>query len=69
MDGNSQNQLLTSGEAAQRLGVHSSTLRRWRIERYGLPYIKLGTAARYRADDVEKFLAAAQRPVLEEATA
>jgi excisionase family DNA binding protein len=61
--------LITPGEAARRIGVHPSTLYVWRIEHYSLPFVMLGKTARYRAEDVEKFLAAAQHPVLEEATA
>jgi hypothetical protein len=45
------------------MGIHPSTLNRWRKERYGLPFVQLGPWARYRVEDIEKFIAAGQRPV------
>ena len=49
--------LLSRREAAEILGVRESTLAVWHTtNRYPLPVIKVGRLARYRRDDLEKFL-------------
>jgi len=51
--------LLTSKEVAQMLGVHTSTLRRWRMGGVGPAYHQLGgrqSRCRYRLADVERWL-------------
>ncbi len=51
------NQMLTTREAAERLGVKEQTLGIWRcVGRYNLPYCKIGRSVRYRAHDVEQFI-------------
>lgn len=49
--------LLTPDQTAQRLNMASQTLANWRATgRYAdqLPWLKLGGAVRYRAEDVER---------------
>jgi excisionase family DNA binding protein len=51
------NDLLTTEEAAKRLGLSSATLCIWRTtKRYPLPYIKVGRMVRYRVEDLNTFL-------------
>jgi len=51
--------LLTDKEAATFLGLKPNTLATWRCSsRYGLPFVKVGKAVRYRMADLEKWLAA-----------
>jgi excisionase family DNA binding protein len=50
--------LLTPEQAAEFTGLALDTLAQWRSQRKGPPYIKLGRAVRYRADDLEKYFAA-----------
>lgn len=57
MSGLTLPQLLTPAEAAAALRVSVGTLAQWRHhKRYDLPYLKLGTAIRYRAEDVRAFI-------------
>ncbi|WET39887.1 helix-turn-helix domain-containing protein [Citrobacter enshiensis] len=49
---------LTDKQAAQVLGVKTSTLAVWRSTgRYNLPYVKVGRLVRYRIRDLATFLA------------
>jgi excisionase family DNA binding protein len=58
MSGLNLPQLLTPAEAADALRVSVGTLAQWRHhKRYNLPYLKLGTAIRYRAEDIQAFIA------------
>lgn len=45
--------LWTEKDVATFLRLSSSTLRRWRCLRYGPPYIRVGSAIRYRPDEVQ----------------
>lgn len=50
--------LLTTQEAAARLGLHPTTLRIARSRKsLDLPFIRIGGAIRYRMEDVEAFIA------------
>ncbi|HCK82537.1 MAG TPA: helix-turn-helix domain-containing protein [Candidatus Competibacter sp.] len=50
--------LLTPEQAADRLGMSPDTLNVWRTTgRYNLPYVKIGRRVKYRASDVEAFIA------------
>jgi predicted DNA-binding transcriptional regulator AlpA len=53
-------QLLKSSELAELLGFKESTLRQWRTEGIGPPYLRLGTRVRYDADRVTAWLDAHQ---------
>lgn len=51
-------ELLTPEQTADYLGLCVQTLSVWRSAgRHGLPFVKIGSRVRYRAADVEKFLA------------
>jgi len=50
--------LLTEGDVAQRLHISLASVRRWRLERRGPPFIKVGSLVRYRPEDLELWLAA-----------
>jgi excisionase family DNA binding protein len=49
--------LMTEHEVAQRLHVSVASIRRWRIEKRGPLFIKVGSLVRYRQEDVEAWLA------------
>jgi len=53
--------LMYSRELAQYLKVSESTLSRWRSERKGPPFIRLGGIARYRLEAVDSWLAGLER--------
>jgi excisionase family DNA binding protein len=48
--------LITEAEVCKRLGVKKSCLRRWRHERRGLPFVRVGRLVRYRTRDIEQFI-------------
>lgn len=51
-------ELLSRQETAQLLGVKTQTLAKWAsVQRYGLPYIKVGKSVRYRRSDIDQYLA------------
>lgn len=49
-------QLYTPAQVSKLLGVSVKTLEKWRWERRNLPFVKLGTAVRYRGSDLEAWL-------------
>lgn len=49
--------LLTEEEVAKRLRVSLASIRRWRLERRGPQFIKVGSLVRYRPEDLETWLA------------
>lgn len=49
--------LLDSREVATYLKVSESTLSRWRTERTGPPFLRMGAITRYRLDAVDVWLA------------
>jgi excisionase family DNA binding protein len=48
--------LLTEKQAAQRLNISVSTLRRWR-RKYAIPVLKVGRILRYLDADLDSFIA------------
>lgn len=48
-------QFLSEVELAARWGMSSKTLTRWRCDRRGPPYVKLGKTVRYAMSDVLEF--------------
>jgi excisionase family DNA binding protein len=53
----SPSDLLTREQAAQYLGLKPQTLSVWACtKRYGLPYLKVGSLARYRRSDLDAWL-------------
>ena len=49
--------LLIEREAAAHMGVSLQTIRRWRRERSGPPFVKFEKAVRYRQEDLDLFIA------------
>jgi excisionase family DNA binding protein len=49
--------LLTEEEVSERLHVSLATIRRWRLERRGPKFIKVGALVRYQPEDLEEWLA------------
>ncbi len=43
---------ITPSELAKRWGIKGRTLERWRWQRVGIKYIKIGHLIRYRMEDV-----------------
>ena len=50
--------LLTEEEVARQLHVSIASLRRWRLERRGPQFIKVGSLVRYRPEEIESWLEA-----------
>jgi excisionase family DNA binding protein len=48
--------LLTESEIAARLHVSLAAVRRWRLERRGPPFVKVGVLVRYRPEDLESWV-------------
>mgnify|MGYP005798455549 CR=1 FL=1 len=53
--------LLTIEEVAERLTVTPSAIRRWRVEGYGPPSIKVGSRVRFSSTAVEAWLVDQER--------
>lgn len=52
------NNLISSEEAAEILGISPGTLAVWRsVRRYPLPWVKCGRLVRYKIEDIETFIA------------
>ena len=49
--------LLTEDEVAKQLTVSVASMRRWRLERRGPHFVKVGSLVRYRQEDLEAWLA------------
>jgi excisionase family DNA binding protein len=52
------NVLLNEEEVAKQLHVSLASVRRWRLERRGPPFIKVGSLVRYKPEEVEAWLGA-----------
>jgi len=48
--------LLMEEDVAKQLNVSVATLRRWRLERRGPQFIKVGSLVRYRPEELEAWL-------------
>jgi len=51
-----QNSLLTETEVSKQLHVSLACMRRWRLERRGPPFVKIGSLVRYRPQDVDAWV-------------
>ena len=51
-----QNKYLNEYEVACVTGLSVFTLRNWRSQSTGMPYVKVGSSIRYSIDDVRKFM-------------
>ena len=49
---------LTEKDVAKQINVSLATLRRWRLERRGPRFVKVGALVRYRPEDLEQWMAA-----------
>lgn len=49
---------LNEQEVSKRLNVSVATLRRWRLEKRGPMFIKVGSLVRYRPEDLDLWVAA-----------
>jgi excisionase family DNA binding protein len=49
--------LFTEEEVAKQLHVSVASIRRWRLERRGPKFVKVGSLVRYRPEDLETWLA------------
>jgi excisionase family DNA binding protein len=57
MEGSSMNgAFLTEPEVADRLRVSLACLRRWRLERRGPRFVKVGSLVRYPADELDRWI-------------
>ena len=61
--------ILTTGELADMLSVSERTLIRWRAQRVGPPWTKVGHAVRYRRRDVDAWLDFRRQEPVREASA
>jgi excisionase family DNA binding protein len=48
--------LLTEPEVAQRLRVSLACLRRWRLERRGPRFLKVGSLVRYPSEELDRWI-------------
>lgn len=53
--------LLTEKQVEQEYGIKVRTLQKWRWAGGGIPYYKLGRSVRYKAADIEQYLAERRR--------
>ena len=50
--------LMTARLVSQQMQVSLAALRKWRVERRGPPFVKVGSLVRYRADDLAEWMEA-----------
>jgi excisionase family DNA binding protein len=48
--------LMTEQEVAKRLNVSLASVRRWRLEKRGPAFVKVGALVRYRPEDLDAWL-------------
>jgi predicted DNA-binding transcriptional regulator AlpA len=54
---NTLEELLNEYDVARITGLSVASVRRWRLLRQGPKYLKIGSAVRYRAEDISGWLA------------
>ncbi len=54
---NKLDELLTEYDIARITGMSVASVRRWRLLRQGPKYLKIGSAVRYRSEDIAAWLA------------
>lgn len=52
------NSFFNEQEVSKRLNVSVATLRRWRLEKRGPTFVKVGAPVRYRPEDLDSWVAA-----------
>ena len=60
--------MLKDTDVAIALGVSVSTIRKWRIQKLGPKYLKIGASIRYRPQDIAEFILSCQKTVNHEQT-
>lgn len=60
--------MLKDTDVALALGVSVSTIRKWRIQKLGPKYLKIGASIRYRPQDIAEFILSCQKTVNHEQT-
>ena len=55
---NTQQRLLNEHEVAESCSISVLTLRKWRSQKRGPQYVKIGALVRYRPDDVDAWIVA-----------
>lgn len=58
MKPNTQQRLLNEHEVADSCSISVLTLRKWRTQRRGPQFVKIGALVRYRPEDVDAWIAA-----------
>ena len=59
-----QKKLMTRREAANYLGIKEQTLALWaHAHRYELPYYKIGSTAKYKLEDLDRFIERNQQKI------
>ena len=56
LEGTFMSNLMTEIEVAKRLNVSLASVRRWRLERRGPAFVKVGALVRYRPEDLDAWL-------------
>jgi len=56
LSGLSMLNLLTESDVAERLRVSLALVRRWRLEKRGPTFVKVGALVRYRPEDLESWV-------------
>jgi predicted DNA-binding transcriptional regulator AlpA len=59
---NTQQRLLNEHEVADSCSISVLTLRKWRSQKRGPQYVKIGALVRYRPDDVDSWIFAQKSP-------
>jgi predicted DNA-binding transcriptional regulator AlpA len=59
---NTQQRLLNEHEVADSCSISVLTLRKWRSQKRGPQYVKIGALVRYRPDDVDAWIVAQKSP-------
>ena len=59
---NTQQRLLNEHEVADSCSISVLTLRKWRCQKRGPKYVKLGALVRYRPEDVDGWIGAQKSP-------
>jgi predicted DNA-binding transcriptional regulator AlpA len=53
---NQVQELLTERDVARITGLSVASVRRWRLRRQGPRYLKIGSAVRYRSEDISTWI-------------